>query len=51
VTRSIFTIIDELGPRSTRLFATVGREFPDDARAVELLLERCRRALRMGATF
>ena len=43
MTRSILTIIDELGVALDETLATVRREFPDDARAVELVLERCRR--------
>lgn len=43
MTRSIATIIDDLGAALDEVLATVRREFPEDAREVELVLERCRR--------
>ena len=43
MTRSISTIIDDLGAALDKVLAAVRREFPDDARMVELVLERCRR--------
>jgi hypothetical protein len=44
MTRSISQIIKDLGAALDELLGTVRREFPEDARAVELVLERCRRA-------
>jgi hypothetical protein len=43
MTRNISSIVDDLGAALDEVLATVRREFPDDAKAVELVLERCRR--------
>jgi len=42
MTRTISSIVDDLAAALDEVLATVRREFPDDARAVELALERSR---------
>lgn len=43
MTRTISSIVVDLADALDEVLATVRREFPDDARAVERVLERCRR--------